>query len=372
MAITANHFMSALLMLGLLIIILSLDFTVAQIGVAYGRNGQGLPPPARVVELYHQYNIQRMRIYDTDPDTLNALRGSNIELTVGILNSDLQPLFDDPANANNWVRENIMKYDDIKFRHVVVGNEVRPGNPNTQQYVPLVLRAMQNIYNAISPLQRGIKVTTAVDTEVLDPSSNFPPENGLFRPEVAMYLDPIVRFLVETDAPLFASIYPYFAYLGARDKIDLQYALLNPNYPGVDTPSGKYQNLFYALLDAVNAALEKSVASMSFENAADADKKPPPVTPGESGHPTGSTSTLGLASTDANGNDDVANIENARAYVNNLIQAVKNGTPRRPGQPIETYIFAMFDENQKPGDEVEKHFGLFTPAGEPKYQVNFN
>ncbi|GFP81427.1 glucan endo-1 3-beta-glucosidase acidic isoform pr-q' [Phtheirospermum japonicum] len=350
MAIAANHFMSAMLMLGLLIIALSLDFTVAQVGVDYGRNGQGLPLPSRVVELYNQFNIRRMRIYDTDRDTLTALRGSNIELTVGILNPDLQPLAEDPAHANNWVRDNIMNYPDVKFRHVVVGNEVRPGKPDTQQYVPFVLQAMQNIYNAISPLQRDIKVTTAVDTEIIDPASNFPPENGRFRPEVAPYLDPIVRFLVDTNAPLFANIYPYFAYLGAPDTIDLQYALLNPDYPGIDTPSGNYKNLFFALLDT----------------------PPPEVRGGESGWSSRRGPPPGLASTDAAGDGDVANIENARAYVNNLIQAVKNGTPRRPGQPIETYIFAMFDENLKPGNEEERNFGLFTPGGEPKYPVNFN
>ncbi|KAL3638687.1 hypothetical protein CASFOL_016594 [Castilleja foliolosa] len=373
MAIAAYHLMSAMLMLWLLTIIISLDFTVAQIGVNYGRNGAGLPPPSRVVQLYNQYNIKRMRIFDTDRDTLNALRGSNIELTVGIQNRDLQPLADNPTNANNWVRDNIMNYQNVRFRHVVVGNEVRPGKPDTQQYVPFVLRAMQNINNAISPLNRGIKVTTAVDNEIIDPSTNFPPANGRFRPEVAPYLDPIVRFLVDTDAPLFANIYPYFAYISASNVIDRQYALLNPNYPGVDTPRGRYQNLYYALLDTVNAALDKSVGSMSFgDAAADAGRKPPPkVKGGESGW-SSRKRPPGLASTDANGDDDIANTDNARAYVNNLIQAVKRGTPLRPGEPIETYIFAMFDENQKPGNEEERHFGLFTPAGEPKYPVNFN
>ncbi|KAL3638690.1 hypothetical protein CASFOL_016597 [Castilleja foliolosa] len=369
MAIAANHLVSAMLML---IIIQSLDFTVAQIGVSYGTKGAGLPPPSRVVELYKQYNIQRMRIYDTNPATLNALRCSNIELTVGIENKDLQPIADDPANANNWVRDNIMNYDDVKFTHIIVGNEVRPGNPKTCESAPYVLRAMKNIYNAISPLQRDIKVTTAVDSGIIDPNTNFPPENGRFKTEVAPYLDPIIRFLVDTDAPLFANVYPYFAYRADPDKIDLQYALLNPNYPGVVTPSGvKYQNLFYALLDAVNAAVERSVGSMYSEIAAAGTNTPLEIKAGETGDATKADPPPGLARY-PEGGDDIATIENAKAYVNNLIQAVKKGTPRRPGKPIETYIFAMFDEDQKPGNEEERHFGLFTPAGEPKYQVNFD
>nr|VDD09635.1 unnamed protein product [Brassica oleracea] len=51
-----------------------------------------------------------------------------------------------------------------------------------------------------------------------------------------------------------------------------------------------------------------------------------------------------------------ASVPNAEAYVNNLrLHVNKNGSPRRPGKAIETYIFAMFDENEKPNDETERH-----------------
>ncbi|KAL8485451.1 hypothetical protein ACS0TY_027668 [Phlomoides rotata] len=372
MAISAKHIMSLILILGLLIT-LSLDFTVGQIGVDYGRNGGGLPPPSRVVELYNQYGIQRMRIYDTDPETLQAVGGSNIELTVGILNRDLQNIAASPTNADAWVRDNISKYPNVKFRHIVVGNEVSPINGDTSQYVPFVLPAMQNIYNAVSAAGHGgIKVTTAIDTEVLEPSKSYPPEDGEFRSNVAPYLNPIIRFLMDTDAPIFASIYPYFAYINNPQQIDLRYALLDPSFEGVTTPNGvRYQNLYYALLDALYAALERSAASMSLEAATDASggTKKTEVKGGESGWRSGGGGGHARLESTA---DDVSNVDNARMYVNNLVQAVKKGSPKRPDQPIETYIFAMFDEDQKPGDEGEKHFGLFTPDGNPKFPVNFN
>jgi hypothetical protein len=31
----------------------------------------------------------------------------------------------------------------------------------------------------------------------------------------------------------------------------------------------------------------------------------------------------------------------------------------------------MFNENQKGGDETERHFGLFNPDQSPAYSINF-
>ncbi|KAL8482007.1 hypothetical protein ACS0TY_028237 [Phlomoides rotata] len=330
MAISAKHIMSLILILGLLIT-LSLDFTVGQIGVDYGRNGGGLPPPSRVVELYNQYGIQRMRIYDTDPETLQAVGGSNIELTVGILNADLQHLAASPANADAL--------------HLSL-RSLRPGG--TSHYVPFVLPAMQNVYNAVSAAGHdGIKVTTAIDTEVLEPSKSYPPDDGEFR------------------------IYPYFSYINNPQQIDLCYALLDPSFEGVTTPNGvMYQNLHYALLDALYAALERSTASMSLEAATDASsggKKKTEVKGGESGWRTGGGGGHARLESTA---DAVSNVDNARMYVNNLVQAVKKGSPKRPDQPIETYIFAMFNlmKIRSPGTRAKSISGPLRPMEIPNSQ----
>ncbi|KAL8482000.1 hypothetical protein ACS0TY_028230 [Phlomoides rotata] len=266
---------------------------VGQIGVNYGRNGNCLPSSSEVVALYQKYGIQRMQIYDTDPGVLQAVSGSNIELTVGIPNTDLQNIVAIPTNAEAWVRDNISKYPDINFRHIVVGNEISPINE--------------------------------------------------------------------------AHIYPYLAYINNPQHINIRYALLDPTFEGILMSNGvRYQNLFYAILDAVYAALEKTAALMSLDAATDGDIRTMEAKGAESGDP----SDKGVMP--ASALDDIANLQSARTYINNLIQFVKNGTPKRPGRPIETYIFAMFDEDRKLMDATERHFGLFYPNGKPKYQVNFN
>ncbi|VAH65023.1 unnamed protein product [Triticum turgidum subsp. durum] len=62
---------------------------------------------------------------------------------------------------------------------------------------------------------------------------------------------------------------------------------------------------------------------------------------------------------------------NAAAYINNLVRHVGRGTPRRPGKAVETYIFAMFNENQKP-EGVEQYFGMFQPDMSQVYHVDFS
>lgn len=56
-------------------------------------------------------------------------------------------------------------------------------------------------------------------------------------------------------------------------------------------------------------------------------------------------------------------VENAKAYNGNLISHLRSmvGTPLMPGKSVDTYIFALYDEDLKPGPSSEGAFGLFKP-----------
>ncbi|KAG6504399.1 glucan endo-1,3-beta-glucosidase-like [Zingiber officinale] len=325
-----------------LISLITVPNRVHGIGVCYGRDGDNLPSPSDVVALYGSNGISNMRIYSPAQDALQALSasGSNIQLIVGVPNDNVQSIASDPSAATSWVQSNIVAFPGVAFSYVAVGNELIPENPGLAQFV---LPAMQNIQNAINAagLQSRIRVSTAVSAAVL--SQSFPPSQGAFGPDS---MRAIVQFLASNGAPLLFNVYPYFSYRDNSAQISLDYALFQSSGVVVQDGQFGYQNLFDAMVDAAYAALEK-VGGSNVR-----------IVVSESGWP----SAGGFA----------ASIDNARTYNQNLIRHVGQGTPRRSGNAIETYIFAMFNENQKGGDETERNFGLFRPDRQPVYPISFN
>lgn len=68
-----------------------------------------------------------------------------------------------------------------------------------------------------------------------------------------------------------------------------------------------------------------------------------------------------------------ASIKNALAYNANVVRRSLNniGTPKRPGIGIEVFLFGLFDENQKEGEDFERHFGIFNLNGVKAYDLSF-
>lgn len=342
MATINTSLMAAKALLFLSLIVAHLGITGAQVGVCYGLMGNNLPPIPEVVALYKSNNIKRMRIYDPNHAILNALKGSNIELILGVPNSELQKLTD-PSKANSWVQSNVVPFwPSVKIKYIAVGNEVSPIH---QAGLAQSLRpALVNVFNAVrsAGLHEQIKVSTAIDTTLIGKS--YPPSEGAFRDDVRWFVDPIIGHLVWAKTPILANIYTYFSYVSNPQSISLPYALFtSPSVVVWDKGRG-YQNLFDAMLDSLYSSLEGASGGTLD------------VVVSESGWP----SEGGTATT----------FDNAKAYYTNLIRHVKGGTPKRPNKPIETYLFAMFNENQKE-PQYEKNFGVFFPNKQPKYSLNF-
>ncbi|KAI3461290.1 hypothetical protein Pfo_017953 [Paulownia fortunei] len=66
-----------------------------------------------------------------------------------------------------------------------------------------------------------------------------------------------------------------------------------------------------------------------------------------------------------------ATLDNARLYNANLLNRIgqNQGTPAKPSVPIDIFVFALFNENLKPGPVSERNYGLYYPDGTPVYNI---
>lgn len=315
-----------------------------KIGVNYGMMGDNLPPAGQVVTLMNNNNIGKMRIFEADRTVLKAFANSGIDVIVGVENFRLQELSSSQDAANRWVKDSIVPFfPATNIKYIAVGNEVLPSTNDILYLFP----AMKNIQTAIqnNDLQNNIKVSTALTMSVI--GNGFPPSKGAFRDDVKDTMISMLKFLSDHRSPFMANVYPYFAYIFNRDDISLDYALFKSTLTVVQDRNRSYTNLFDAMADTLFSAME----ALGYSNI--------PLVITETGWPSSG--------------EDVATVDNAQAYNGNLVQHVlsNSGTPKRPGMSIETYIFALFNENKKPGAETERYFGLFNPDQTPAYPMTF-
>ncbi|KAJ8528865.1 hypothetical protein K7X08_030605 [Anisodus acutangulus] len=223
---------------------------------------------------------------------LQALRGSNIEVMLGLPNVDVKHIASGMEHAKWWLQKNVKDFwPDVKIKYIAVGNEISPVTGTSYLTSFLIPALIGNSY----PL---VKVS----------SLNISRHN--------------------LDWQLLSTI------TGANFSY---HALFTTPNVVVQDGSRQYGNLLDAMLDFMYATMDRSRGGSVG------------IVVSESGWP--SAGAFG------------ATIDNAATYLRNLIQHVREGSPRNPG-PIETYIFVMFDENNK-NPELEKHFGLFSPTCRP-------
>ncbi|PRQ29471.1 putative glucan endo-1,3-beta-D-glucosidase [Rosa chinensis] len=324
---------------------------VTSLGINYGQLGNNLLEPQKVLDLLSSLKVTKARIYDTNPQVLTAFANSGVELMVTIENAMLGQLMN-PQAALQWVNAHIKPYvPATKISSIAVGNEVFTDDDTTVLLDNLV-PAMVSIQAALTQLglDSNIKVSTPCSLAVLEES--YPPSAGSFKTEVAGVMSQLLQFLQTTKAPFWINAYPYFAYKDSPNKISLDYVLFNPNSGMID-PYTKlhYDNMLYAQVDAAIFAM----ARLGFNGIE--------VKVSETGWPSkGDANEIG------------ATLQNAAIYNRNLLrrQLANEGTPLRPRMRLEIYVFALFNENMKPGPTSERNYGLFQPDGTMAYNVGLS
>lgn len=319
-------------------------------GVNYGRIANNLPSPHSVVTLLKAAKIKNIRIYDADHEVLTAFKGSGIEIIVGLGNEFLKDVSVGEDRAMNWLKENVQPFlPGTRIRGIAVGNEIL-GGTDIELWEAL-LPAAKNVYSALQRL--GLTKTVEVSSPHSEAvfANSFPPSSCVFREDVAQYMKPLLQFFWQIGSPFYINAYPFLAYKSDPDHIDIRYALFKKN-PGIfDAKTNlHYDNMFDAQIDAAYAALEK----VGF------DKMDVIV------------SETGWAS-HGDPNEAGATAKNARTYNYNLRKRLlkKKGTPYKPKKPIRAYVFALFNENSKPGPTSERNFGLFKADGSISYDIGF-
>ncbi|XP_058214019.1 glucan endo-1,3-beta-glucosidase [Rhododendron vialii] len=313
------------------------------IGINYGTVADNLPPPSQVANfIQSQTAIDKVKIFDANPDILRAFADSNVSITVAVANADIPAVAKLPA-AQSWVANNILPFfPQSRIRRIAVGNEVIATSDKT--LIAHLLPAMKCLHSALNGAGiTNIEVSSPHSMGIL--STSDPPSSGRFRRGYNQAIfAPILDFHRQTKTPFMVSPYPFF---GFTDKT-LNYALFNPNGGVFDETTGlNYTNMFDAQLDAVYSAMKR----LGYD---DVD-----IVVAETGWPSaGDPDQPGIS------------VDKAASYNGNLIRHVNSGkgTPLMPNRTFETYVFSLFNEDLKPSNS-ERNFGLFRPDLSPVYDA---
>ncbi|KAF2305903.1 hypothetical protein GH714_008788 [Hevea brasiliensis] len=319
------------------------------IGINYGLVADNLPPPAATAKLLQSTAIQKVRLYGADPAVLKALANTGIGIVIGAGNGDIPALASDPNSATQWVNSNVLPYYPASnIILITIGNEVVLSGD--QNLISQLLSAMQNMENALNAASLGgkIKVSTVHSMAVLSQSD--PPSSGLFNPSYQDTMRGLLQFQRDNGSPLAINPYPFFAYQSDPDQRPWLSACFNPT-PDESTRATGLRLACELQVDAVRSALN----ALGFKDIE--------ILVAETGWPyRGDSNEVGPS------------IENARAYNGNLIAHLRSlvGTPLMPGKSVDTYLFAIYDEDLKPGPASERAFGLFKPDLSMTYDVGLS
>lgn len=349
-----NHHLPQLQLLFFFSLLLLCCFLTAKsqsfLGINYGEVADNLPPPETTAKLLKSTPFAKVRLYGADPAIIKALANTGIGIVIGAANGDIPALASDPSHATQWINSNVLAFPDSKIILITVGNEVI--SSGDQNLISQLVPAMQNIQDALNAAKLGgkIQVSTVHSMAVMGQSD--PPSSGAFNSELVDFMKKLLEFQKENGSPFTINPYPFFAYQSDPRPDTLAFCLFQPNAGRVDSGSNiKYTNMFDAQVDAIHSALK----AMGYKDTE--------IVVAETGWPYHGDS-----------NEVGPSIENAKAYNGGLISHLRSmaGTPLMPGKSVDTYIFALYDEDLKPGAASERYFGLYKPDLSMTYDLDLS
>ncbi|TVU33479.1 hypothetical protein EJB05_25300 [Eragrostis curvula] len=321
---------------------------VGAIGANWGTQASHPLSPDTVVRMLKENGFQKVKLFDAEEGTMSALKKSGLEVMVGIPNDLLYTMATSMKSAEKWVKKNVSNFhnDGVNIRYVAVGNEPFLETYNGS-FLQTTFPAIRNIQGALikAGLGNQVKVTCPLNADVYQ-SSTSRPSDGDFRTDIHDLMITIVKFLSDNGGAFTVNIYPFIS-LYSDPNFPVDYAFFEGASSPIVDGSTTYTNMFDANYDTLAWALKKN----GFGNL--------PIIVGEIGWPTDG---------DMNANAQLAQRFN-QGFLTHI--ATGRGTPMRPG-PVDAYLFSLIDEDEKsiqPGN-FERHWGIFTYDGLPKYQLN--
>lgn len=322
----------------------------------------------------HCTGFYRFKLFDADVPTLQAIQQNapHPEVMVGLSNDDLSALVASPAAAIDALRP-LQPFGKM-IRYVAVGSEPNEvaglWEANATALAAVLIPALENIVAALGSLEglKNAKAVVPLTMAVMDGYEKPPPhrlrrrkkqrsdglqqqqqqplpamEDGRFAPAWdGAFIQPLLRVLDEAGSAFVVNVHPYGMYKDHSRTVDIGFAT------GGDSRSSNSSSLLGVLHDTVVVALTRA----GYPDL--------PIVIGETGWP----SAGGVG----------ASVGNACRYIRSTIgNTAREGTPLRPGQGVELYLFEAFDEGGKEAafGGVEAHWGVMKEDGEAKYPVDW-
>ncbi|XP_057475922.1 glucan endo-1,3-beta-glucosidase [Actinidia eriantha] len=341
-------------LLSLLLLSLLLPATASlppTIGVTYTPSSR--PPPERVASALQSLKVAAVRLPDPYPEAVRAFSYSNISLLLTVPNSLVPSFAANRSAAALWLYTHVVPfYPRARISAVSVGSDPLVASPDLSS---LLLPAIRNLHHSLSDLGiRKIAVSTTFSF-ISVMTTAFPPSAAEFQsPASDIIIRPLLDFLAETNSSFMIHLYPYNVYK-LDHEIPIGFALFQEhpfNFRDDRVTGVRYRNLFDVMVDAVISAM----AVAGHENI--------PVVVAETGWPSS-----------GDGTDPDASKIYADMYIKGLMGHLRSGigTPLRKEGVAETYIYELFDGDEKQGNETRRgNWGIMYPNMTKKFDIDFS